>query len=332
VNAGSVANLLVSRRQLRGGASLRSLGSLRSASAFSLDTDAEGGGGFGGDDGASFSDGFGSPASASVLSAGAASSPFSGSGGGFGGLLSPTPLAGGGDSSRGSSGGSGGESGGLAPVFELPPSVVQALSTAFTRIDTLETKVKSIYGLLLDKYPRSVKLLRAFASFSADVLDDRKKAGRLNVEAARLEEMQRDVSRYAQRGGGAGAPAGAGGAAAASANMVDPGADGLVVINDQGIMTSISKSACKLFGYHEKEVAGRNVSLLMGPPHAAQHNAYITNYLSTGISHVIGTRRRVEARHKDGHMLPIELSVNQVRVRPAAAARCQLLRCCCRGC
>jgi PAS domain S-box-containing protein len=328
VHAGSIANLLVSRRQLKGGASLRSLGSLRSASAFSLDTDAEGGG-FGGDDAASFSDGFGSPASASVLSAGAASSPFAGSGGGFG-LLPPAPPAGG-----GSGGGSGeGGSGGLAPVFELPPSVVQALSTAFTRIDTLETKVKSIYGLLLDKYPRSVKLLRAYASFSADVLDDRKKAGRLNAEAARLEEMQRDVSRYAQLGGGAGAPAGAGGAQAGSANMVDPGADGLVVINDQGIMTSISKSACKLFGYHEKEVAGRNVSVLMGPPHAAQHNAYITNYLSTGISHVIGTRRRVEARHKDGHMLPIELSVNQVRgaarrSAAASAAAAAALRCCC---
>lgn len=50
----------------------------------------------------------------------------------------------------------------------------------------------------------------------------------------------------------------------------------------------------------------------MGPPHSLHHNTYIANYLSTGISHIIGTRRPVEARHKDGSMLPVELQVNQV--------------------
>jgi PAS domain S-box-containing protein len=187
----------------------------------------------------------------------------------------------------------------------IPPSQIESLARAFARIDNLEAKCGSIYSLLLEKYPKSVKLLRIYAQFAGDILNDKKKSGRAHAEASRLEDLQREALKYAKSRNAD--SSGFGGQSA-----VDPGSDGLLVITDKGVVSSANKNVLKLFGYTEKEVVGRNISMLMGPPHSLQHNMYISNYLTTGIAHVLGSKRRVECKHKDGHIFAVELAVSQV--------------------
>ncbi|MFA9218995.1 MAG: ATP-binding protein, partial [Sphingomonadaceae bacterium] len=70
----------------------------------------------------------------------------------------------------------------------------------------------------------------------------------------------------------------------------------------------------RMFGYHEAEVAGRNVTILMPAPHRALHDAYLQHYLQTGEKKIIGKGREVEGRRKDGSVFPMDLTVAEMQL------------------
>lgn len=93
--------------------------------------------------------------------------------------------------------------------------------------------------------------------------------------------------------------------------LSDAAVDGIITIDAQGIITSFNRSAERLFRYRRAEVIGRNVSVLMPPEHAQNHDHYLQRHLRTGKARVIGTGREVEGRRKDGTRFPLYLSVGE---------------------
>ena len=89
--------------------------------------------------------------------------------------------------------------------------------------------------------------------------------------------------------------------------------DGIVTIDENGIVESANPAIERLFGHPPADLIGRNISVLMQSPHRERHDEYIARYLRTGEARVIGIGREVEGLRRDGTTFPLELAVSEVR-------------------
>src|SRR5712691_6681463 len=83
--------------------------------------------------------------------------------------------------------------------------------------------------------------------------------------------------------------------------------DGIITIDERGMVESLNPAAERLFGYPADEVIGHNISMLMPAPHREAHDGYIARYRQTGEAHIIGSGREVRGQRRDGMTFPIAL-------------------------
>lgn len=95
--------------------------------------------------------------------------------------------------------------------------------------------------------------------------------------------------------------------------IIENAIDGIITIDDKGIIEHINPAAMELFGYSQEELVGKNVSTLMPQPDKARHDSYISNYNHTGKKHIIGVGREVYGQRKDGSVFPFRLGVSEVK-------------------
>ncbi|MCK5091677.1 MAG: PAS domain-containing sensor histidine kinase, partial [Gammaproteobacteria bacterium] len=97
-------------------------------------------------------------------------------------------------------------------------------------------------------------------------------------------------------------------------SIVENIVDGLVTIDDKGIVTSFNPAAVKIFGYQPDEVIGNNIKMLMPDPYQSEHDGYLGDYHKTNEKKIIGIGREVEGQCKDGSTFPMDLAVNEVNI------------------
>ncbi len=96
--------------------------------------------------------------------------------------------------------------------------------------------------------------------------------------------------------------------------ILDTVADGIITINERGIVETMNPAAERLFGYAATEVAGQNINMLMPEPYHSQHDGYIEHYCATGEARVIGIGREVVGQRKNGNTFPMYLAVSEMRL------------------
>jgi PAS domain S-box-containing protein len=96
--------------------------------------------------------------------------------------------------------------------------------------------------------------------------------------------------------------------------VLETAVDGIISIDEWGIVERINQAAERMFAYSRAEVVGRNVSILMPARERDAHDGYLARYRATGERKIIGIGREVVCRRKDGTEFPAELAVGEYRV------------------
>ena len=94
-------------------------------------------------------------------------------------------------------------------------------------------------------------------------------------------------------------------------------ADGILTIDERGIVRSFNKAAEAIFGYSADEVIGHNVSRLMPERYRAQHDGYVARMETSASHRNLGMRREVVGLRSDGEEFPLWLAVNKIPTRGA---------------
>ena len=98
-------------------------------------------------------------------------------------------------------------------------------------------------------------------------------------------------------------------------DILDSIVDGIISIDENGVILSFNAGAEKLFGYKAHEIIDKNIKILMPNKYSEHHDHYIQNYLTTGIQKIIGSGRDVTAKRKNGSEFPMHLSVAEMSYR-----------------
>jgi len=91
--------------------------------------------------------------------------------------------------------------------------------------------------------------------------------------------------------------------------------DGMIALNERGLIQIFNPACEKMFGYRSEEVLGHNISILMPEPHRSSHDNYLSGYRKRGTSNVVGVVREFEAMHKDGSVFPIEIAITEMTLK-----------------
>lgn len=84
--------------------------------------------------------------------------------------------------------------------------------------------------------------------------------------------------------------------------------DGIITIDEVGLIESLNHAAERIFGYSQEEVKGRSVSMLVPEAYHFENDGDAMAQRS-GIS---GVRRELRARRRDGTEFPAELTVSEI--------------------
>ncbi len=94
--------------------------------------------------------------------------------------------------------------------------------------------------------------------------------------------------------------------------VIQSAGDGIVIINEKGVIQSVNMAVVEIFGYAQDEMEGKNVSKLMPEPHRTNHDGYLNRYMQSGVSDAIGMMRELEGQRKNGELFPLELVTTEV--------------------
>ncbi len=92
--------------------------------------------------------------------------------------------------------------------------------------------------------------------------------------------------------------------------------DAIIMMDPQGRISFWNPAAEDILGYKQEEALGQNLHRLLAPPrYHADHDTAYGYYLKTGHGNAVGKTLELEACHKDGHEIPVELALSAVQAQ-----------------
>jgi PAS domain S-box-containing protein len=86
--------------------------------------------------------------------------------------------------------------------------------------------------------------------------------------------------------------------------------DGIITADSNGVILSWNRTAEGIFGYEPSEVLGAALTVIIPEEYKSPHEKGIERVSGGGEHHVIGKTVELSGLHKDGHLIPVELSLS----------------------
>ena len=97
--------------------------------------------------------------------------------------------------------------------------------------------------------------------------------------------------------------------------ITDSAKDAIVMMNPAGQISYWNPAAEVIFGYTKEEAIGQRLHMLLAPQrYHDEHETQFQAFLQTGRGAAVGATREIEARHRDGHEIAIELSLSSIEL------------------
>lgn len=96
--------------------------------------------------------------------------------------------------------------------------------------------------------------------------------------------------------------------------VMDNVLDGVVALDERGVIEAANPAVSRLFGYSMPELIGSNVSMLLPEAPSAPHDGSFQQHLAERQADVAGVTRELTGRRKSGANFPLELSLSEMWV------------------
>jgi diguanylate cyclase (GGDEF)-like protein/PAS domain S-box-containing protein len=98
-------------------------------------------------------------------------------------------------------------------------------------------------------------------------------------------------------------------------NILDNMLDGVITVSKHGLIESVNKSVCAIFGYDADELLGINIAVLMpepADPEGSHQGRQLQRLHNSGSNYLVGKPRETMGERKDGRSFPMSLSVSKI--------------------
>ncbi|MDK9717687.1 MAG: ATP-binding protein [Trichlorobacter sp.] len=96
-------------------------------------------------------------------------------------------------------------------------------------------------------------------------------------------------------------------------SITDSAQDAIIMMDSCGVITFWNPAAETILGYPAEEALGKNLHELLAPlRYQGAQKAAFAEFVQTGRGHAVGKTIELSAMHKDGHELPVSLSLSAV--------------------
>lgn len=94
--------------------------------------------------------------------------------------------------------------------------------------------------------------------------------------------------------------------------VLDTATDGVVILDEQGRIVSINRSAEALFGYEQREIIGKDLLLLFAPESHRAAFDYLDSLRSNGVASLLNDGREVIGRVRQGGAVPLFMTIGRL--------------------
>lgn len=86
--------------------------------------------------------------------------------------------------------------------------------------------------------------------------------------------------------------------------------EGLILVNDKGIIVDNNSTSETMFGYAKGELIGERIELLVPSEHKKDHVGHRKTYHVHPVKRSMGSAMKLNGQRKDGSVFPVEVSLN----------------------